>query len=53
MYAIGDWWTVAGDLGSLRYDWKGGKEVYDQLKRGQFFAVADVGIRSPTTPPAR
>jgi hypothetical protein len=44
VYMVGDWWTVAGDLGSLRYDWKGGKEVYEQLPRGQFFAVAKVTL---------
>ncbi len=41
MYAIGDWWTIPGDLGSLRYSWKGGNEIYEPaaarpiLRRGQ------------------
>jgi hypothetical protein len=42
VYAIGDWWTVAGDLGTLRYEWNRGNETYRQLPRGEFFAVADV-----------
>ena len=42
VYMIGDWWTIPGDLGSLRYKWNNGHEAYDQLKRGEFFAVAEV-----------
>jgi len=42
VYMIGDWWTIPGDLGSLRYSWNGGHEKYEELKRGEFFAVADV-----------
>ncbi len=49
LYTIGDWWTLPGDLGTLRYDWKGGKDIYKQLPRGQFFAVANVTI--PASPP--
>ena len=50
VYTIGDWWTIPGDLGTLRYDWKRGNEIYEQLPRGQFFAVANVTIpaSSPT-----
>ncbi len=47
VYAIGDWWTIPGDLGTLRYDWNGGNEIYEQLPRGQFFAVANVTIPDP------
>jgi hypothetical protein len=54
VYAIGDWWTIPGDLGSLRYDWNRGNETYRQLPRGEFFAVGDVGIPAPPQPaPAR
>jgi len=48
VYMIGDWWTIPGDLGSLRYKWRGGNETYLQLPRGEFFAVASVTI--PPTP---
>ena len=48
VYAIGDWWTIAGDLGTLRYSWNGGNEIYEQLPRGQFFAVANVTIPAPS-----
>ncbi len=51
VYAIGDWWTIPGDLGTLRYDWKGGKGIYEQLPRGQFYAVANVTIPAPSTLP--
>jgi hypothetical protein len=44
LYAIGDWWTIPGDLGTLRYSWNHGNETYQQLPRGEFFAVAEVGI---------
>lgn len=47
VYLIGDWWTVAGDLGTLRYDWNGGNEIYEQQPRGEFFAVADVTLGNP------
>ena len=30
VYTIGDWWTIPGDLGTLRYDWKRGNEIYEQ-----------------------
>ncbi len=49
VYAIGDWWTIPGDLGTLRYAWNRGDETYKQLPRGEFFAVADVSI--PARPP--
>ncbi len=49
VYAIGDWWTIPGDLGTLRYSWNRGDETYKQLPRGEFFAVADVGV--PARPP--
>ena len=48
VYAIGDWWIVPGDLGTLRYDWNGGNEIYEQLPRGEFFAAANVTIPPPT-----
>jgi len=44
VYTIGDWWTIPGDLGTLRYASKRGNEIYEQLPRGQFFAVANVTI---------
>jgi uncharacterized repeat protein (TIGR01451 family) len=47
VYLVGDWWTIPGDLGTLRYDWNGGDEIYEQLDRGEFFAVADVDIPAP------
>ncbi len=49
VYAIGDWWTIPGDLGTLRYDWNHGNEVYKPLPRGEFFAVAglDASILAP------
>ncbi len=47
VYMIGDWWTLPGDLGTLRYDWNGGRETYEPLKRGQFFGVANVEIPAP------
>ena len=47
VYGIGDWWTIPGDLGTLRYDWNGGNEIYEQLPRGQFFALANVTIPAP------
>lgn len=43
VYAIGDWWIIPGDLGTLRYAWNRGNETYKQLPRGEFFAVAHVG----------
>jgi hypothetical protein len=42
VYMIGDWWTVPGDLGSLRYKWNKGDETFEAVPRGQFFAVATV-----------
>lgn len=51
VYAIGDWWTIAGDLGTLRYDWNRGNETYQQLPRGEFFAAADVSIPAAPQPP--
>ena len=38
---VGDWWTIPGDLGTLRYQYSNGVESYVQLPRGEFFAVAD------------
>ena len=46
VYMIGDWWTIPGDLGTLRYAWKG-KDTFEKLDRGEFFAVADVHIPAP------
>ncbi|HYX21041.1 MAG TPA: hypothetical protein VFA98_09390 [Thermoanaerobaculia bacterium] len=43
LYAIGDWWTIPGDVGTLRYSWNRGNETYIPLPRGEFFAVADLG----------
>ena len=45
VFMVGDWWTLPGDLGSKRYQYKDGAESYLQLSRGEFFAVAEV---SPT-----
>ncbi len=42
VFMIGDWWTIPGDLGTLQYKYNGGNEVYEQLPRGEFFAVANV-----------
>lgn len=50
VYAIGDWWTIAGDLGTLRYAWNRGNETYEQLPRGEFFAVADISIPAAPQP---
>jgi hypothetical protein len=47
VYAIGDWWTIPGDLGTLRYSWNHGNETYEQLPRGEFFAAADFPARPP------
>ena len=43
VYAVGDWWTNPGDLGTLRYNWYRGKETYKQLPRGEFFAAGQFG----------
>jgi hypothetical protein len=48
VYMVGDWWTIPGDLGTLRYKWKSGKGTYEQLDRGQFFAVANVDASKAT-----
>ena len=42
VFMIGDWWTLPGDLGTLRYRYSNGVETYEQLPRGEFFAFADV-----------
>ena len=53
VFMIGDWWTIPGDLGTLRYRYNNGVETYEQLPRGEFFVVAevdsgeDVGNRDP------
>lgn len=49
VYAIGDLWTIPGDLGTLRYEWNRGDETYRQLPRGEFFAVANVSIPAHPT----
>jgi hypothetical protein len=41
VFMIGDWWTIPGDLGTLRYKYSNGTETYEQLPRGEFFAVAN------------
>ena len=43
VYMIGDWWTVSGDLGTLRYKYRAG-DTFEQLDRGEFFAVAKVAV---------
>jgi hypothetical protein len=60
VYMIGDWWTIPGDLGTLRYKWNGGKETYEPLNRGEFFAVASIDrsasvatVNGPASPSAR
>jgi hypothetical protein len=42
----GDWWTIPGDLGTLRYNYDAstGVESYIQLPRGEFFAAATVSL---------
>ena len=42
VYLIGDWWTIPGDVGTWRYKRKKGEDTYEQLKRSEFFGVADV-----------
>jgi hypothetical protein len=42
LFMIGDWWTIPGDLGTLRYSYSGGVESYVPLPRGEFFAFADI-----------
>jgi hypothetical protein len=49
VFLIGDWWTVPGDLGTLRYTYTNGVESYQQLPRGQFFATASVGDEQPAS----
>ena len=52
VFMTGDWWTIPGDLGTLRYKYSNGVESYVQLPRGEFFAVADVGTSGVSvTPP--
>jgi hypothetical protein len=51
VFLIGDWYTVAGDLGSCRFslggsETCGGLASYYQAPRGEFFAVATI----PTAP---
>lgn len=47
VFLIGDWWIIPGDLGTLRYNYNGGNEIYEQLPRGEFFAVANIGKYPP------
>src|SRR5581483_11665684 len=42
VFFVGDWWTLPGDVGSHRYEYKDGKESYPRIDRGQFFAVTQV-----------
>jgi hypothetical protein len=49
VYAVGDWWTVPGDPGTLRYSWNKGNETYNQVPRGEFFAAASIDV--PSRPP--
>jgi hypothetical protein len=52
LFMIGDWWTLPGDLGTLRYTYNNGVETYRQLPRGEFFAFADVdNDPAPGDPP--
>ena len=46
VFLIGDWWTIQGDLGTLRYNYNAGVETYQQLPRGEFLAFADVDTAS-------
>jgi hypothetical protein len=48
VFMIGDWWTIPGDVGTLRCNYKTGKEVCAQLNRGEFFAVATIGSNQST-----
>lgn len=52
VFIIGDWWTIPGDLGTLRYNYNGGNEIYVQLPRGEFFAVANVAVPPANSPPS-
>lgn len=47
VFMTGDWWTIAGDLGSLRYNYSNGVESYVAVPRGEFFGFADVGAGPP------
>jgi hypothetical protein len=42
IFMVGDWHLLAGEKGTLRYSFKNGESVYNELPRGQFFAVAEV-----------
>jgi hypothetical protein len=42
VFMVGDWHLVPGDKGTLRHALKNGDNVYEELPRGQFFAVASV-----------
>jgi hypothetical protein len=42
VYMVGDWRINQGEKGTLRYRFKGGKEFWERLGRGQFFAVANL-----------
>jgi len=42
VYMVGDWRLNKGEKGTLRYGYRGGKDTWRELWRGQFFAVADV-----------
>ena len=55
VFMVGDWWTIPGDLGTLRYQYSNGVESYVQLPRGEFFAVADNVLSGLVTisPPSR
>lgn len=47
LFGVGDWWTIPGDLGSLRYNFNEGIERYDPLPRGEFFITANIGPGTP------
>ena len=50
LFMMGDWWTLPGEEGTLRYNYANGVESYLPLPRGEFFAVTDVPDAEP--PPA-
>ena len=54
VFTVGDWYTIAGDAGSLYYTYNTttGAESNTQLNRGEFLAVTDVGPLPISVTPA-
>ena len=55
VFLVGDWYTIAGEAGSLRYmyDPATGTESYVPLNRGEFFAVANISAPAISITPPR